>query len=403
MENLKQEFLDNLIKLSYPESSIKHYRTILNRLECYMMKNGYNSYTEELGATFLEYKNSCQQYNQEYMNHMAVVIRRVNEFISGENFNIVKQRTGIICPSQFSAVFEKYLDRMRLVGYREGTIRHNKRHCLNMLTAFAEEGITELSDIKPSNIYRYIEQASDKPRLSSPLRSFFSYLFKVNITEHNLSLVVPSIRKPRPIPSVYTTEEIDKFLATFDRSTTAGKRDYAMVLLALRLGLRSCDIINLKILDVNFQTKKINFIQVKTLIPQSLELLPKIEDALISYLSSGRPNIAIPNVFLTLKAPIRQLRGHSVHHATSSHLKKAGIVIGDRKQGGHSLRMTLASELVSEKVPYEAVRKILGQDHPASAKKYVKFDTEQLRRCAIKTPQINGKLRALIAVITGGV
>jgi len=402
LENLKQELLDNFAKQNYPKDTIKNYRTILNRLERYMVENGYSVYTAEVGATFLEYKRHCQQYSQAYMNHMAVVVRRVNEFIGGENFNIVKQHPEALCLSRFSAVFDRYLDRLRLVGYREGTIRFNKRHCLNMLAMFAEEGIIELSEIKPANIYRYIEHAGDKPRLPSPLRSFFNYLYKENITEHNLSLIIPSIRKPRPIPSVYTSEEMGKFLSAFDRSTFAGKRDYAIALLALKLGLRSCDIVNLKISDVNFKTKKINFVQVKTLVPQSLELLPEIEDALTSYLSFSRPDIAIPNIFLTIRAPIRKLRAHSVHHVTSTHLKKAGIAVGDRKQGGHSLRMTFASELVQEKIPYEAVRKILGQDHPASAKKYVKFDTEQLRHCAIETPKISGKLGMLIDGITGG-
>jgi site-specific recombinase XerD len=72
------------------------------------------------------------------------------------------------------------------------------------------------------------------------------------------------------------------------------------------------------------------------------------------------------------------------------HMKKSGILIGDRSYGGHALRMTLASELVSEKVPYEVVRKILGHEDTKSMKHYVKFDVGMLRSCALEVPPLTG-------------
>lgn len=400
LENLKQEFSDYLVKQNYSKNSLIGFRTTLNNLERYMMENGYNTYTAEVGSAFLEH-NRPQQNCLAYMEHMSRAIRRLNEFIGGGNFFYREIKPDCICPPQFSEVFDGYLNRLRLLGYRKGTIQPNKRYCLNMLTKFAEEGIVKLSDIKPVNIYEFIEQSSKSADLPTHLRRFFNYLFKEGITDFNLSLIVPSIRVPRPVPSVYTTEEMAKFVSAFDRKTSMGKRDYAIVLLALRLGVRSCDIVNLKISDVNFQTKKISLVQVKTLVPQSLELLPEIEEALTSYLHC-RPSIDIPNIFLSVRAPIRQLCASFVHYITSTHLKKAGIETGGRKRGGHSLRMTFASELVAEQVPYDAVRKILGHEDPAAVRYYVKLDTESLRRCAIETPQLSGKLGKLVAGITGG-
>jgi len=71
-------------------------------------------------------------------------------------------------------------------------------------------------------------------------------------------------------------------------------------------------------------------------------------------------------------------------------MKRSGVIIGGRSYGGHALRMTLASELVSERVPYNVVRKILGHEDTKSMKHYVKFDTEMLRFCALEVPIFTG-------------
>jgi len=134
-----------------------------------------------------------------------------------------------------------------------------------------------------------------------------------------------------------------------------------------------------------------------------LELLPEIEDALMAYLSGGRQKITAPTVFLAAKPPIRPITTGIVYRVVSKHMHKAGIEPGERKHGGHSLRMTLASELVSEEVPHDVVRKILGHVDPDAVKHYVKFDIESLRKCAIETPPIKGKLGKLLGTVAGGV
>ena len=266
-----------------------------------------------------------------------------------------------------------------------------------ILNQFAENDIPDLSFLQPRNIYQAFEDSNDKRNFGYPMRSFLRYLYKIGKLSIDYSGCVPSFRKNHPVPSIYTNDELRILLESFDRSTITGKRNYAIVLLALRLGIRVGDIVELRIKDIDFQQKKIRFKQKKTQVPQSLELLPEIEYAITDYLTKAKPSSDFPNVFLSLRPPIRPMRPCSIHNFIQRNLVKSGIETGKRKRGSHALRMTLASELIAENVPYNVVSKILGHGSPLSTKNYVSFDIESLRTCSINVPPLSGSIAKLIA------
>jgi site-specific recombinase XerD len=399
----KSEFLDSLRAQGYAEGSIKNYQFKLNDLERYMVDNAITAYSASVGDVFLEQKRQSGQYSDGYLQHIKVAVRRFNEFVFEGRYVHWQTSCRQECPQEYRAGLDKYLNHRRLIGIREHTVAHDQKQCIKALNFFSDFGVHAFSCIKPSDVYELFEQNIDKASLVTPLRVFFRHLFKERKIEQDLSLFVPTIRRKKPVPSVYTREEMDSFLSGFDQETDKDKRDYAIVLLALRLGMRPGDISRLGISDVDFQTKKINLVQEKTDNHQHLELLPEIEDALKAYLSGERQKIAAQTIFLATKPPLRPITTGIVHNVVSKYLRKAGIEPGDRKHGGHSLRMTLASELVSEEVPHDVVRKILGHVDPGTIKHYVKFDIDSLRKCAIETPPLMGKLGKLLDAVTGGV
>jgi integrase len=201
---------------------------------------------------------------------------------------------------------------------------------------------------------------------------------------------------------VYTAEETKNLLESVEENPNSSKRNNAIILLALKLGIRSGDIVNLKISAIDFQSDVIAFTQSKTVVPQRLELLPELKDAILAYLTVSRPDTNYQNLFITHRAPFRPLSVSAVTILITRYMKKSGIVTGDRKRGGHALRMTLASELVAEKVPYEVVRKILGHEDTTSMKHYVKFDMEMLRSCAVEVPPFSGLYAEYINKNKGG-
>ena len=318
-------------------------------------------------------------------------------FLCGSSIGVSRE-----CPAQFADGLTNYLDYMRRRGLRESTIEQKRYNIHKALVKFDAMGISGLSGISPEAIYDAFEKTSDKRSFSSPLRGFMHYLYTTGAIKHDYSAIVPSVRRNRPVPSVYSKSEIEKFLGNIDTTTKAGMRKHAVVLLALRLGLRSGDIGNLKFADVDFAAKTISIIQEKTQIPHRLELLPEVEDALKIYISMARPVSDIPNIFLSLKSPIRPLSQRAIYSFTSGHFKDSGIDTGRRKRGAHALRTTLASELVAEEVPYDAVRKILGHEDPFVIKHYVGFDIDTLRSCSISVMPVTGRLAEYMQARTGG-
>lgn len=179
-------------------------------------------------------------------------------------------------------------------------------------------------------------------------------------------------------------------MSSIDIKGRAGKRDYAIILLALRLGIRSGDITNLHLSDIDFQSNTIEFIQGKTGVLQRLEFVSEVKEAIRQYLFESRPETNYTNLFISIRPPFRPLTVMAITSLITRCMKRSRISTGSRKRGGHALRMTLASELVSEKVPYEVVRKVLGHEDTKSMKHYVKFDIEMLRSCALEIPPLGG-------------
>lgn len=398
----REAFMRYLEDMGYSRKSLKNYDWTVRCLDQFMHEGGQIQYTHTVGEAFLEESSKSGRHTSGMLEVMKYVLRRFNCFMEGETFTVRMPIVSKECPAQFSEGLRTYMESMRLRGLRESTIEQKRYNIQKALVKFDKAGIYSYADIKADDIYNAFGETSDKVSFCSPVRGFLQHLFKTGDMDFDFSVFVPSVRKAKPVPSVYTKAETDKLLESVDVNTDAGKRDKAVILLALRLGIRSGDISNLKITDVNFNNKTISFIQGKTGVPQRLELLRDIEDALLSYMATARPVSNIPNVFLSVRSPIRPITGRAIYNLTSRHFKKSGVDAGERKQGPHALRMTLSSELVAEKIPYDAVRKILGHEDPFTIKHYVKFDIESLRSCAISVPPVAGKLAAYMAARSEG-
>ena len=209
----------------------------------------------------------------------------------------------------------------------------------------------------------------------------------------NLAEFVPAVRRAKPMPTVYSKDEIQKLLNVVDKSTDKGLRDRAMLLLAARLGIRTSDICNLKKKNIHWDTNTIEFVQKKTGVSARLELLPDVKEALLAYLTKGRPSSDSENIFLRVQCPFTPIGQTVAHHEMSRYLAKAGIDTDRRKTGPHALRMSLATELVAEDIPYSVVQKVLGHQSSLCFNNYVRLDIENLRRCAVAVPPATDKLK----------
>jgi integrase len=397
---IKKAFEEYLLSLKYSPSTAETYRWSLSRLERFMADVGETAYSPEIGISLIKKELEDAVYSTSHLRLTKLIIRRLDDFLNGE-FNLlpVKENSVSDC---YIGYLQNFLDNLRLQGLRNSTVKEYYYSGTKILRAFYLHEVYDLSKIQPQDIYDVFAESNDKANISRTLKSFLRYLFKSGVLAHDFSIFVPSVRKRKPIPSVYTKEETKQLLSSIDNEESTGKRNYAIILLALRLGVRSGDITNLQILDIDFQSNTIEFAQKKTGVLQRLEFIPEVKEAIHQYLFKCRPETSCPNLFVSIRPPFRPLTVMAVTSIITRCMKRAGIAAGSRKRGGHALRMTFASELVSEKVPYEVVRKILGHEDTKSMKHYVKFDVEMLRSCALEIPPLGGLYAEYVNNCMGG-
>jgi len=184
--------------------------------------------------------------------------------------------------------------------------------------------------------------------------------------------------------------------AAIDRDNPMGKRDYAIVLLATRLGLRLDDIRTMRFDELDFVKDTICLTQKKTLVELKLSIIPELKNALLDYIQNGRPDID-DAVFLISYPPYRQMGKGGVVSCFHRALHKAKIIRGNRGIGPRAFRSSLASSMVNDGIPYEAVRKVLGHIDANAISHYAKLDIERLRFYALPVPAATGAFADFLA------
>ena len=179
-----------------------------------------------------------------------------------------------------------------------------------------------------------------------------------------------------------------------DTGTVLGKRDYAMILLASRMGMRSGDIVKLRIEDIKDRTE-LNIIQEKTGNILHLPLIKEVQLALEDYLSV-RPSSPIEQIFINVYAPYHAVTTSTLRRALRKYITLSGINPGNRKCGPHALRSSLASSMVNDDISYETVRKVLGHSSNNAIKHYARIDVEKLRRYSLTPPETTGKFHTFL-------
>jgi len=224
--------------------------------------------------------------------------------------------------------------------------------------------------------------AGSMKKVIRALKAMADYLASVGIMAPlpDISFLTPRIS--RKIISAYTVEEATTILSSFDRDTPLGKRNYAMILLALGTGLRGCDIVNLKLSDINWESKEIRLIQSKTKKPLTVQLSGQLCNAIADYILDERPQSELKNVFLSSRAPFAPISTSALVRIIDTVHRKTDL---SRKywRSFHSMRRSFGTWLAKEAVPAATISQMLGQVKIDSSRSYISFDDTQISACAI--------------------
>lgn len=390
---LENELLEKLKGRGCSSITITGYRYLCNSIISWLRDNGLAFYTKEGGNAFLQDYLSKHGNNQYYSN-LRTVVYRLNDLVDGKWEDVHSDKgKHFILSDEFIDIVNIYCSDETDKGLANGTIKY-KRYAISWF--FHELGILQcfsLTQLSPKLIVVACTRITDH-NLWGEIRLFLKYLVVEQKLETDYSTLVPHYSKPYVIPSVYSIDEIKRIENSIDTSTIQGKRDYAIILLASRMGLRSSDIVKLKIEDITGKDE-LNIIQQKTGNPLHLPLIDEVSSAIVDYLTV-RPSSIVKEVFLSVCAPYNPISTGTIRNSLKKYMIAAGIDVGNRRKGPHALRSSLASSMVNDDISYETVRKVLGHSSNNAIKHYAKIDVEKLRQYCLEPPRVSGNFKAFL-------
>lgn len=384
-EELTDKVLEQLRSQNYMDSTLMIYKQTYIRIHVFLSQNGMEFYTHEAGKRFLDSTKACSSTLSAY----RCAVRRLDDYIENRPYRCHRSVIDEEIPAIFSDVVDDYLNECKRIGNRQWTIAAKKHSCILFLDYVEKAGCSSLSKLDVKSVLQALLIFNNKDHYAR-IRMFLRYLSKQNITGTDLSGIVPRYRRAIPIPSTYTPDEITRTEKAVDTNTDTGRRDVAIIRLASRMGLRSGDIAELKLSDIDFKTRSISFVQKKTGIPLTLKMPEPVSEALLIYLDNNTAKFEDGYLFHSMSAPYDQITTGIIRHAVSNAFLAAGINTAGKKHGPHAFRSSLASSMVNDGASYEVTRRILGHADPNVIKRYAKADIKNLRLCSIEPPQPSG-------------
>lgn len=222
--------------------------------------------------------------------------------------------------------------------------------------------------------------------MTTALRSFLRYVCYRGEGMPDLVAAVPTVANwsMTSLPRAISAEQVSQLLNSIDRSTAMGRRDYAILLLFARLGLRLSEVAFLELDDIDWASGSLHLLT-KGGMRNTFPLSPEVGAAIADYLRHGRPRCSSRRVFLRVRAPIGGFRsvagiGSVVRHV----IERAGVDAPTR--GAHQFRHGLATRMLRHGASLTEIGDILGHRHPDTTRIYTRIDLEALRSLALPWP-----------------
>jgi len=403
LRELVERALEYLRGCGYTELTVMQYHRFWKRFIRFADRH------EEV-PTFTElverYLDACGRVNDtectsiHSQNRIRTVMRVLREFAV---HGCIQTRRPVIPKPSLSAgheaLFGEYMVFCRdHVGNSPGTLKILDRDIRHFMRYLDNQGINNIEDVEPSMLSTYLMSRVHLKTTSlqvvlGSLRSLARFLLIRGHVDEAFVRQLKTIRfkRPQPIPSVWTREEVDALLAAVDRGSPTGKRDYVILLLAAELGMRGGDIRSLRLEHLYWDEARIEFTQSKTGNRQTLPMSETLGAALADYLRNARPRSEHREVFLRACAPFDPLNeDNRFYHIITKYRQRAGVPLRSqpRKAGLHALRHSLASRLIEEGTSFETLAGVLGHRQLESTHTYVRVDVEALRGVALDPEEV---------------
>jgi site-specific recombinase XerD len=272
------------------------------------------------------------------------------------------------------------------------TIRSNRIEARNLLTSLFADGPTTFDTVEARDVMAHIRRATKACRPTSAcrvvggVRAFLRFALYRGLLDTDMSshIPAPAVWSQSSIPRTLQDDQVLRTLAQCDRATPSGCRDYAVILLLARLGLRAGEVAALQLEDIDWQAGELKIRNGHTRVDR-LPLLHDVGKALAQYLSEARPRCASRQIFVRAQAPLEGFSsGTAVAAIVRRALQRAGI--DAPSEGAHVLRHTLATRLLREGSSLPEIGEVLRHRQQQTTTIYAKVDFPSLRAIAPSWP-----------------
>lgn len=357
----------------------------------FMEAKGLTKYEPGIGEAFIDtchYNGAIRHQEREKIRS----IRVLNDML----------QTGLIRKCCFTPVYhrldgelgqdmEKLIQHLTNLRRSKTTIGDYRLYQSEFLHHLKMEGVHHKEEIAEKHIISFVlAHPTNKVNIVSALRVLFRYWNEEQLLERDFRLFFESfrIRHPERVPSFFTKDEIQRIENSIPRSSAIGKRNYAMTLLASRLGLRASDIANLMFSQIDWDNNLITITMQKTQKMIQLPLLTEVGNAIVDYLRNGRPQSNLAQVFLSCRAPFIGVTRACVCAAINTIIVTSGVDVHLKHHGPHSLRHSLASAMLCKETTFPVISESLGHRHTDTTMVYLKIDIASLMKCALPVPSV---------------
>ena len=381
----------HLSELGYKESTILRLDATWKELITYCETHEAIEFTVDLEREFVWERYGADLGDRDVSQNVSRAIHMLDDYL--QYGMVFKQSTVTLkgFSPAYKNLFEGFLNHLRKNQVAESSIRIWRSRLFRFEYFLLRSGIECFSQLELHHVNTYIESlAGLSPSVVGAtvgtLKRLFDYALAEGYHYTSYSKALPCIRRTKKyrLPTVFSPDDVNRILAQVDRSNPMGKRDYAILLLVARLGLRISDVRQLRFENIDWKNKRIAILQQKTGVPLELPLLEDVGWAIIDYLQYGRPETDCPCIFVRHCAPFNAMGG-SMQRLVSKLVSKAGIhVAADKPIGMHSFRHSIATSMLKNGEKLIDIAQTLGHATPESTQVYISLDVESLRQCALE-------------------
>ena len=393
-----KEIRREAIELGYAISTMDGYERIWNKFIEWKQEEHFVYQEEDYNQFLLEYYHfdvSTYTFKSKSKHQQLMRSKRiVDDFDTYKD--CIQRRclpNALYCeyPKEWNPVVEKYLTYCKEEKYNaDRSIKTKQDYLTRLLSYFSQHGIIELKDLSRQDIVSFINEVIEKGNVSKRrnfyiLRDFLQYLFIEGISLEDLSIYVPKIKstKRKKLPVYFKQEEIEEKLNEIPRERKIEKRDYAIILIAARLGLRVSDILNIRFKDINWEHYQLHIIQLKTNHSNILPLPKDVGWAIIDYIQHARPVCKNEYLFVKMRHPFEKMEKF---HNFNKYFETEEIE--NTKKGIHNLRHSLAKNMLDNDIPLHTISSILGhQSLETTSNTYLSIDAKHLKGCSLEVEE----------------